>query len=346
MNILVTGGVGFIGTNLIKRLLEDGHSVTSVDNYSTGFKSNEQEGCKYYNTDIRNNFWDLSQTDQCEVSCNCNIGTFDIIFHLAALPRIKPSFKNPKEVMETNVTGTVNVLEYARKNNIPVVYAGSSSFWGGVYKNPYTFSKWQGEELCKMYEKIYGLNVTICRFYNVYGDFMPTEGSYRTVLPIFLEQHKNDEPLTITSDGEQRRDFTHVDDIVDAMMKVVQLNKWGSVYELGRGKNHSINEVADMFGGERVYIDEIPGETRNTLCKSELARKKLKWEPKINLKDWIGYKMKYENVVSQKQAEERLKYLNTELAHEGYHDGWTLKGMREEKEWIEKELERLDAEQL
>ena len=138
-----------------------------------------------------------------------------------------------------------------------------------------------------MYEMIYGLNVTICRFYNVYGDFMPTEGEYRTVIPIFLEQHRSEEPLTITSDGEQRRDFTHVDDIVDAMMKVVQLNKWGSVYELGRGKNHSINEVAEMFGGDKVYIDEIPGEVRNTLCKSELARKKLKWEPKVNLKEWI-----------------------------------------------------------
>ena len=188
-------------------------------------------------------------------------------------------------------------MDLARKYEIPVVYAGSSSFWGGVYKNPYTFSKWQGEELCKMYEMIYGLNVTICRFYNVYGDFMPTEGEYRTVLPIFLEQYRSDEPLTITGDGEQRRDFTHVDDIVDAMMKVVQLNKWGSVYELGRGENHSINEVAEMFLSngkfsdvsykDPIYIDEIPGETRNTLCKSELARKKLKWKPKTNLEDWI-----------------------------------------------------------
>ena len=138
-----------------------------------------------------------------------------------------------------------------------------------------------------MYEQIYGLNVTICRFYNVYGDYMPIDGEYRTVLPIFLEKYKNGEPLTITGDGEQRRDFTHVNDIVDAMVKVVELNKWGSVYELGRGENHSINEVVHMFNSERIYIDKIPGETRNTLCKSELARKKLKWNPKINLKDWI-----------------------------------------------------------
>jgi UDP-glucose 4-epimerase len=146
-----------------------------------------------------------------------------------------------------------------------------------------------------MYEMIYGLNVTICRFYNVYGDYMPTEGSYRTVLPIFLEQYKKGETITVTGDGEQRRDFTHVDDIVDAMMKVVQLNKWGSVYELGRGENHSINELAEMFydGHNITYIDSIPGETRNTLCKSELARKKLNWNPKINVKEWLYKKLDF-----------------------------------------------------
>tara|TARA_R100001129_G_scaffold99743_1_gene68158 strand:- start:69 stop:899 length:831 start_codon:yes stop_codon:yes gene_type:complete len=272
--VLITGGVGFIGTNLCKRLINDNHKVWSIDNYSTGNKQNEIKGVNYLNFDIRDNFYN-------------NISEIDVIFHLAALPRIGPSFSNPKEVCDINVGGTHNILEYARKHKIPVIYAGSSSFWGGVYKNPYTFSKWQGEELCKMYEQIYELNVTICRFYNVYGDYMPTDGEYRTVLPIFLEQYKNGEPLTITGDGEQRRDFTHVDDIVDAMVKVVQLNKWGSVYELGRGKNHSINEVVHMFNSERIYIKQIPGEVRNTLCKSELARKKLKWKPKINLEEWI-----------------------------------------------------------
>ena len=278
MQALVTGGAGFVGTNLIKRLLKDGYEVASLDNYSTGFRKNQLADCTYITLDITERFdnW---------------IEKFDVIFHMAALPRIGPSFENPTEVVDVNVKGTVNVLEYARKTKTPVIYAGSSSFWGGVYKNPYTFSKWQGEELCKMYEMIYELPVTICRFYNVYGDYMPTDGEYRTVLPIFLEQYKNGEPLTITGDGEQRRDFTHVDDIVDAMMRVVYCNKWGSVYELGRGENHSINEVVHMFNGERIYIDEIPGETRNTLCKSELARKKLNWKPKINLKEWLEEKL-------------------------------------------------------
>ena len=286
MRALVTGGGGFIGTNLIKRLLEDGDSVVSFDNYSTGFTQNKQDGARYIETDIRDGFKNWIQK-------------FDVIFHLAALPRIKPSFNNPSEVVDVNVKGTQNVLEYAKKTKTPVIYAGSSSFWGGVYKNPYTFSKWQGEELCKMYERIYDLPITICRFYNVYGDYMPTEGGYRTVLPIFLEQVKNGKPLTVTGDGEQRRDFTHVDDIVNAMMRIVHLNKWGNTYELGRGENHSINEVADMFKDHQMvknyrvihgktYIDPIPGEVRDTLCKSELARKKLKWEPKINLIDWIG----------------------------------------------------------
>ena len=282
MRALVIGGAGFVGTNLIKRLLKGDHEVVSLDDYSTGFRENQLADCTYITLDITESFTNW-------------VEEFDVIFHLAALPRIKPSFENPKGVCDVNVLGTQNVLEYARKTETPVIYAGSSSFWGGVYKNPYTFSKWQGEELCKLYERIYELPVTICRFYNVYGDYMPMEGEYRTALSIFLEQYKNGEPLTITGDGEQRRDFTHVDDIVDAMMKVVQLNKWGSVYELGRGKNHSMNEVAEMFRfGDMAhdtppvkYIDLIPGEVRNTLCKSELARKKLKWEPKNNLKQWI-----------------------------------------------------------
>ena len=280
MRVLVTGGAGFVGTNLVKRLLKDNHQVVSFDDYSTGSKDNRLDGCTYIDVDITESFTNW-------------VEKFDVIFHLAALPRIKPSFENPKEVCDVNVVGTQNVLEYARKTETPVIYAGSSSFWGGVYKNPYTFSKWQGEELCKMYEQIYGLNVTICRFYNVYGDYMAKGGEYKTALSIFLEQYKNGEPITVTGDGEQRRDFTHVDDIVDAMIKVVELNKWGSVYELGRGENHSINELAEMFydGYNITYIDSIPGEVRETLCRSDLARKKLKWNPKINVKEWLWEKL-------------------------------------------------------
>ena len=280
MKCLVTGGAGFIGTNLIIRLLQDGHDVISFDNYSTGFKDNEQEECRYIDVDISNEFsWD---------------SRFDVIFHLAALPRIGPSFKNPNSSVKVNVGGTCNVLDYARKRNIPVVYAGTSSVHGGVYKNPYTFTKWQGEELCKMYSRLYDVPTIICRFYNVYGDHMPYTGEYRTVIPIFLEQKAYNKPLTITGDGEQRRDFTHVEDIVDALVKsmeamngAVDMRYEGLELELGRGENYSINEVADMFGQNKVYVDSIPGEVRETLCKSKEARELLDWKPKINLKQWI-----------------------------------------------------------
>ena len=280
MRALVTGGVGFVGTNLIKRLLKVyDNRVVSLDNYTTGSIENQQKGCKYIHGDIR----DYKA-----------LGNFDIIFHMAALPRIGPSFKNPREVFETNVQGTQNILEYARVYNIPVIYAGSSSFHGGVYKNPYTFTKWQGEELCKMYSNIFGVPTSICRFYNVYGDYMINEGAYRTVLSIFKEQYEKGEPLTITGDGEQRRDFTHVDDVVDGMIRVmramfgeVDMFYHGAEFELGRGKNYSINEVADMFGGERKYIDSINGEVRETLCTDKNTKEILEWKPKRNVEDWI-----------------------------------------------------------
>ena len=275
MKCLVTGGAGFIGSNLIKRLLEGyDNRVTSLDNYTTGNIENQHKGCKYIHGDIR----DYKA-----------LGTFDVIFHMAALPRIAPSFKNPREVFETNVQGTQNVLEYARVYNTPVIYAGSSSFHGGRYKNPYTFTKWQGEELCRMYNKIFGVKTTICRFYNVYGDYMINEGAYRTVLSIFKEQYEKDEPLTITGDGEQRRDFTHVDDIVDGLIKCYEhTSDITLTYEFGRGKNYSINEIVDMFGSERTYIDAIPGEARTTLRENDNARNVLKWKPKNNIGDWIN----------------------------------------------------------
>jgi UDP-glucose 4-epimerase len=275
MRALVTGGAGFVGTNLVKRLLKEDYEVIVFDNYSTGFRENQIKGARYGDIDIRKEFINFYED-------------IDVIFHMAALPRIKPSFENPTEVVDVNVNGTANVLEYARRNDIPVIYAGSSSVHGGTYKNPYTFTKWQAEELCKMYEKIYGLDITICRFYNVYGDYMINEGSYRTVLSIFLEQYKNNKPLTITGDGEQRRDFTHVDDIVDGMIKCFEKKAYGEVFEFGRGKNYSINELVDMFGSDRIYIDEIPGEARETLRRDDYALMELNWKPKINLDEWLG----------------------------------------------------------
>ena len=158
MNIMVTGGAGFIGTNLIKRLLKDGHNVVSLDNYSTGNKENEQKGCKYHACDIRDvlNF-DYFMEEP------------DVIYHLAALPRITPSFKKPVDTFKSGPMATINVLEWARHHETPVIYAGSSSVTGDVYANPYTFTKWQNEHLLELYNKIFELPTSICRFYNVYG---------------------------------------------------------------------------------------------------------------------------------------------------------------------------------
>jgi UDP-glucose 4-epimerase len=221
----------------------------------------------------------------------------DLIYHLAALPRIQPSFEFPAITFEANVLGTLNLLEWVRnkEDDIPIVYAGSSSFHGGVYKNPYTFTKWQGEEVIQMYNKLFDLPMAICRFYNVYGPHQLTEGEYCTVIGIFETQYKNGDELTITGDGEQRRDFTHVYDIVDGLVKcgdalVLDTNKYkvnGQIFELGRGENYSINVVAQSFDWGYTYIPERPGEVKETLCTDTTAKELLDWNPTIDLLDYI-----------------------------------------------------------
>ena len=270
--ILITGGVGFIGTNLIKRLLSEGHEVISIDNYSTGKKENEQKGCVYHDLDINDK--------------ELNFGV-DVIFHIAALARIQPSLIRPQETIEANVNGTLNILELARKNNTPVIFAGSSSFHHGLYGSSYAWSKHAGEQLCKLYSEVYGLSTSICRFYNVYGPHQLEDGEYSTVLGIFERQYRNNEPLTITGKGEQRRDFTHVDDIVDGLYRCMDKNLKAEIFELGRGVNHSINEIVDMFGAERKYIPARKGEYDATLCTDTKAKEMLGWNPTRNLEDYI-----------------------------------------------------------
>lgn len=282
MRVLVTGGVGFIGTNLIKRLLKDGHDVVSLDNYSTGFKENEQKGCTYISGDVRDlEFWGRRLEKDNMIP--------DVIFHMAALARIQPSIRNPKPPIDTNFNGTLNILEYARNNNIQVIYAGSSTKHHGVFNSPYAWSKYGGEQLCELYSKVYDLNTTICRFYNVYGKHHIRTGEYATVVGIFEDLFKKNKSLTITSDGEQRRDFTHVVDIVDALIKCIGKDFRAEEFELGRGINYSINDIANMFGIDypKKYIDERPGEYPETLCVDKKAFEKLGWKPKRNIEDYI-----------------------------------------------------------
>jgi len=274
---IVTGGVGFIGTNLIKRLLSEGYKVISIDNYSTGKIENEQEGCVYYNVDITIPNWNKS----------ISFKDIDVIFHMAALARIQPSLKRPLESINANVNGTLNILEIAKNYNIPVVYAGSSSFHHGLYESPYAWSKYVGEQACELYSKVFNLNTSICRFYNVYGPHQLEEGEYSTVLGIFERQYRNNEPLTITGTGEQRRDFTYVDDIVDGLFKCSQHDFRAEIFELGRGKNFSINEIVDLFNTKRKYIPARKGEYPFTLCTDTKAKELIDWVPNKNLKDYI-----------------------------------------------------------
>ena len=282
MKTLVTGGAGFIGTNLIKRLLKDGHSVVSLDNYSTGKKENHQKGCNYWTYDLTDKYCPVLEVDE-----------YEVIFHLAALPRIQPSFDNPKSTFNSNVISTLTILERARRTMTPVVYAGSSSVHGNKYANPYTCTKWLGEEVCNMYSNVYELPVTICRFYNVYGHHQASDGAYCNVLGIFERQFKNGEPLTITGDGEQRRHFTNVEDIVDGLIRVshrTTLNKYvGESFEFGNGKNYSINELVEGFGKEypKEYIPKWEGEVRESLCVDKKARRELGWKPTRDIIEFI-----------------------------------------------------------
>ena len=285
MQVLVTGGVGFVGSNLIEKLHQQGHEVISVDNYSTGKKENEHSFCEYHNVDLQEHPLEYVKMEKP-----------DIIYHLAAKARILPSIQNPLHTMKNNVDSMIHVLDYARSKNVPVVYAGSSSVVGDIYSNPYTLSKFYGEELCKMYSEVYKTPISICRFYNVYGKYQLTEGAYCTLIGIFERLYNNNQPLTITGDGEQRRDFTHVDDIVDGLIRCGEgLNSSndrlviiGKTFELGRGKNYSVNEIADTFGDyPREYIDERPGEMRETLNTDTMAEDMLGWNPKGDVIDYI-----------------------------------------------------------
>ena len=283
MKIIVTGGAGFVGTNLIKRLLEDEHEVVSLDNYSTGFKENEQEGCKYYNLDLAEEGAPLE-----DYLYNLP-EEYEVIYHMAALARIQPSIVKPHITLKNNFMSTLNILDYAKRHNSQVIYAGSSTRHHGIFNSPYAWSKLAGEHLCELYSNLYDLNTSICRFYNVYGKYHIDSGDYATVLAIFERQYLNNESLTITNKGEQRRDFTHVDDIVDALVSCIGKDFRAEDFELGRGVNYSINEIVDCFGEDypREYLPERPGEYDMTLADSSKAKELLDWNPTHNIKDYI-----------------------------------------------------------
>jgi len=283
MNILVTGGAGFVGTNLIKELLKNkNNNIFSYDSYHIGVEQNHLPGCVYYNQDLSEGYWHIENK-------------IDLVYHLAAYSRIQPSIMYPKETIRNNILSTLNLLETASDCNVPVIYSGSSSFHSGIYESPYAWSKHSGEQLCKLYSKIKELKVMICRFYNVYGPHQVESGKWSTVIGIFEKQFKDNNPLTIVGTGEQRRDFTHIEDIVSGLIGMKELIMetevpvdW-PIFELGRGKNHSINEIADMFGKNypKQYIPSRRGEYNTTLADLTNAKTLLNYNPVKNIEDYV-----------------------------------------------------------
>ncbi len=279
MKVLVTGGAGFIGANLIERLVKEGHNVVSLDNYDSGLEENHIDGVKYINADI-------------ETIEYIKGDDFDLCFHLAALSRIQPSFENPTDTFRVNVRGTEAVCEWALHNKVKVVYAGSSSKWHDPTISPYAMYKYLGEEVCKLYKKTFEVDVEICRFYNVYGPKEIVDGDWAAVIGIWRNQVNNNQKITIVGDGEQRRDFTHVVDICDALYKVgVGDEKHSDAWELGTGINYSVNEVYGMFkqkfGSECMYIPDQKGNYRETLRENNDMVERLNWKPEDRLKEYI-----------------------------------------------------------
>ena len=315
MEVLVTGGCGFIGGHTVDALVKLGHNVVVVDDMSAPendiFHFNSK--ASYYHFDIATEGHKLSQ-----------LGQFDVIYHLAARSRIQPTFNNRSESTQVNTIGTQNVLDIALKNsNCRFIYAGTSSLYGHdnpvpfkedmepQLNTPYALSKWFGERLCEFYSRTYGLQTIVLRYFNVYGPREPTKGHYAPVIGLFKRQFSAGEKMTIVGTGDQRRDFTYIDDVTAANVACSLPNCFPNmdrsnagtsescfqIYNVGTGKNYSINDVAMLVSGQ----DDISNVSKNIpLRRSELletqadihkfllATSATGWKPKHNLKDVIN----------------------------------------------------------
>ena len=290
--VIVTGGAGFIGSNLVDELVNKGIQVSVIDDFSTG---------KIENTNKLVYYWkqDLGKVDIKELTQFMK--GVDVVFHTAAKARVQPSIDDPLSFNKSNVDGTLNVLWAAHKAGVKrVIYSASSSAYGNATKfptpedhstnplSPYGLQKYIGEQYCKMFSEVYGLDTVSLRYFNVYGERMLLEGAYCLVLGIFAKQLLENKPMTINNNGDQRRDFTYVGDIVNtnilAATKVEQFN--GEVFNIGNGKNYSINEVANIFGGKTTKGKNVL-EPFQTLADNNKANLVFGWQPKGNLKKWI-----------------------------------------------------------
>ena len=288
---IVTGGAGFIGSHLVDKLIEQGVEVTVLDNLSTGKKQNINPKAEFIDCDIfKDTYGDLIFL----------LNGADTVFHLAAKTTVQESIEKPSLYNNINVVGTLNLLEAAAAMKVKrFIFSSSSSVYGNAKVptsedhplnpiSPYALNKLIGEQYCKLYSEIYNIDTVCLRYFNVYGDRMNNEG-YKLVFPIFKEQILDNKPLTINNDGEQRRDFIHVDDIVRANILVAKHknNFNGDIYNVGNGKSYSINEIADMFGGKKQYGNKViePFETLAETAKIDLD---LNFQTKKELKTWIS----------------------------------------------------------
>lgn len=282
--VLVTGGAGFIGSNLVDALLERGFTVRVLDNLSTGRRENLNPRAALYEADIR----DRANLAPAFAGVDC-------VFHTAALPRVGLSIEQPLETHLVNVVGTLNVLLAARDAQVRrLVYSGSSSVYGEQAHlplaetmtpnpmSPYALQKLTAEEYLRMFHRLYGLGGVTLRYFSVYGPRMDLEGAYATVIGAFLRARREGRPLEIRGNGEQRRDFTHVRDVVRANLSAIDCTMDnGSAINIGHGRALSVNQIADLVGGPRVNVAPRPGEPRDTLADIRRSREILAWTPEV-----------------------------------------------------------------
>jgi len=289
MNVIVTGGAGFIGSNVVDKALERGYNIKIIDNLSTGFKSNLNKHCEFIQADI------------CDYeSIEKHFRGIDYVFHLAALPRVEPSIHDPLPYNKVNVEGTLSVLDACKNNDIErVVFSSSSSIYGECgdtpvneeYRkeplSPYALQKLVCEEYFKLYSKLHGVNSACLRYFNVYGKRQPQIGSYVPVIGIFFNQLANGEPLTVTGDGQQVRDFVNVSDVAEANLLAAESGLKGyNYFNIGSGKNYKIFDIAQRICYNIKHIKERV-EPKNTLANIDKAIRLLKWAPNIDLMEWI-----------------------------------------------------------
>ncbi len=299
MKLVVTGGAGFIGSNLVDQLILNGNEVHVIDNFSTGKKENCNNKAVYHTLDI---------SDSRNIKILKNIlKEVDTVFHCAALARVQPSIIDPLKYELNNTIGLMNVLKTSVDMKVRrFIYSASSSAYGPSDKlpskesepvnpiSPYASQKYYGELCCKMFSSVYNIETVSLRYFNVFGERQNLGGAYATVVGIFINQIIEGKPLTINGDGNQRRDFTYVGDVVNAnILASTSFNVGkGETINIGTGKNTSINDLADMIGGKKKYLNPVSEPFAN-LADIKKAKKLLDWEPKVTLESWIKkYKLK------------------------------------------------------